>query len=156
MDVFLDTLRRMTPFKVKRISENCILPQRMSRQAAGYDLFACTDKPIVIKPFQRALISTGFCMELPRETEAQIRPRSGLAFKHGVTVLNSPGTIDSDYRGEVKVMLVNLGTDDFEITNSMRIAQMVIVDVVPKDYIEVDELSETERGTGGFGSTGID
>ncbi len=112
------------------------------------------DAPLTLAPGARALIPTGFAMELPEGYEAQIRPRSGLAFKHGVTVLNAPGTIDSDYRGEVKVLLINLGDEPFRIERGMRIAQLVIQPVSHATLIEADELSTSERGTGGFGSTG--
>lgn len=157
MDKFLETVEKIRPFKIKRIHKGCKLPVKMTEQAVGYDVFAQTpgQEPIVIKPLGRALVPTGFCMELIIGTEAQIRPRSGLAWKHGITVLNSPGTIDSDYRGEVKVMLVNLSDEPFEVTNGMRIAQMVIASVLDKNYVEVDKLNDTERGTGGFGSTGF-
>lgn len=112
------------------------------------------DAPLTLAPGARALIPTGFAMELPEGYEAQIRPRSGLAFKHGVTVLNAPGTIDADYRGEVKVLLINLGDEPFRIERGMRIAQLVIQPVSHATLIEADELSTSERGTGGFGSTG--
>lgn len=154
MDDLLDTMRRMIGLRVKRINDKCTLPQRMSEQAAGLDIFACLDEDVVIGPLRRCLVPTGFCMELPVGVEAQIRPRSGLAWKHGVTVLNSPGTIDSDYRGEVKVTLINLGDKDFVIEHGMRIAQMVIAEHEPLKVVEVEELNSTGRGTGGLGSTG--
>lgn len=130
------------------------LPAYETQHAAGMDLKAFMENPVVLKPMQRALIPTGLFMELPIGYEAQVRPRSGLAFKHGITVLNSPGTIDADYRGEIKVLLVNLGTDDFTIQNGERIAQMVIAKHETAEWIKVTELSETNRGTGGYGSTG--
>ena len=125
--------------------------------AAGMDLRAAVDagQPLVLAPGKRALVPTGFIFEIPQGFEAQIRPRSGLAFKNGITCLNTPGTIDSDYRGEVKVLLVNLGDEDFVITRDMRIAQMVIAPVTQARVAEVTETSQTARGSGGFGSTGV-
>lgn len=126
----------------------------MSEWAAGFDLHASVAEPVTLAPGERALIPTGFAMAMPRELEAQIRPRSGLAYKHGITCLNSPGTIDADYRGEVKVLLINHGREPFTIRRGERIAQMVF-QVVPQVRIEeVAELSETVRGEGGFGHTG--
>ena len=120
------------------------------------DISAAIDEPIILKPLQRALVATGFCLEIPQGFEVQIRPRSGLAIKHGITVLNSPGTIDSDYRAEIKVILVNLGEEEFTITPSMRIAQMVIGKVYAMAVQEVSEIDiNTKRGLGGFGSTGV-
>jgi dUTP pyrophosphatase len=110
---------------------------------------------LTIAPGKRALVPTGFIFEIPEGFEAQIRPRSGLAFKHGITCLNTPGTIDSDYRGEVKVLLINLGEEPFEITRGMRIAQVVIAPVTQVCVAEITEVSETTRGAGGFGSTGV-
>lgn len=130
------------------------LPAYESALAAGADLRAAMDKDIVLAPGERALIPTGFAMALPVGYEAQVRPRSGLAAKQGVTVLNSPGTVDADYRGEVKVILVNLGQDPVTISRGMRIAQMVIAPVMQPRFTEVEALSETDRGAGGFGSTG--
>ena len=133
------------------------LPAYETSGAAGMDLRAAVDEnaPMVLAPGSRALVPTGFIFEIPHGFEAQIRPRSGLAFKHGITCLNTPGTIDSDYRGEVKVLLVNLGSDDFTITRGMRIAQMVIAPVTQVSVSEISEVSETARGAGGFGSTGV-
>jgi len=133
------------------------LPVYQSPQAAGMDLLAAvpSDAPVVIAPGQRALIPTGLTMALPDGTEGQVRPRSGLAIKHGLTVLNSPGTIDADYRGEIGVILINLGRESFSVTRGMRIAQLVVQDVVRARVQEVDRLDETSRGSGGFGSTGI-
>ncbi len=122
--------------------------------AAGMDLRAAVSAPVTLAPNQRALIETGFVMALPQNYEAQIRPRSGLAAKFGVTVLNTPGTIDCDYRGEIKVILINLGTDDFTIQRGDRIAQMVIAPVTQARITAVTSLDETSRGAGGFGSTG--
>ena len=133
------------------------LPAYETAGAAGMDLRAAVaeDSPLVLSPGDRLLVPTGFIFEVPEGFEAQIRPRSGLAFKNGITCLNTPGTIDSDYRGEVKVLLVNLGQEPFEITRGMRIAQMVIAPVVQAEVTEAIETSETARGAGGFGSTGV-
>jgi dUTP pyrophosphatase len=133
------------------------VPAYETAGAAGMDLRAAVgdEEPMVLVPGARALVPTGFVMEIPPGFEAQIRPRSGLAFKNGVTCLNTPGTIDSDYRGEVKVLLVNLGQEDFVITRGMRIAQMVIAPVTQVRVAEVTETSDTARGAGGFGSTGV-
>ncbi|MBG6157833.1 dUTP pyrophosphatase [Labrenzia sp. EL_159] len=130
------------------------LPAYQSELAAGLDLLAAVDDPVILAPGQRALVPIGLSMALPAGFEAQVRPRSGLAAKHGVTVLNTPGTIDADYRGEVKVILINLGDAPFEITRGERIAQMVIAPVLQAEITEVAVLSDTERGVGGFGSTG--
>jgi dUTP pyrophosphatase len=127
----------------------------MTPHAAGMDICAAIEQPIVLAPGQIALIPTGFAMALPQGYEAQVRPRSGLAIKHGVTVVNAPGTIDSDYRGEVKVGLINLGPEPFAIRRAERIAQMVVQQVCQLAMCEVDELDDTERSTGGFGSTGV-
>jgi len=118
------------------------------------DLLSAVYEPVILKPMQRALIPTGIAVELPPGYEAQIRPRSGLAIKHGITLLNTPGTIDADYRGEIKVILINLGEEDFVINRGDRIAQMVICPVVRVELEEVEELSTTRRSEGGFGSTG--
>ena len=133
------------------------LPSYETGGAAGMDLRAAVpaDQPLTLKPGERALVPTGFIFEVPHGYEAQIRPRSGLAIKNGITCLNSPGTVDSDYRGEVKVIIANLGQDDFTIERGMRIAQMVIAPVTQVTVSEVMETSETARGTGGFGSTGV-
>jgi dUTP pyrophosphatase len=130
-------------------------PSYQTEQSAGMDLYANLSQPITLKPLQRALISTGLFMALPKGYEAQVRPRSGLAFKKGITVLNSPGTIDADYRGEIGVILVNLSNEDFIVEDGERIAQMVIAKHEQAEWIEVQELSATERGAGGFGSTGV-
>jgi len=130
------------------------LPAYETLLSAGMDLRAFITEPIVIKPMQRTLIPTGFFIELVEGLEAQIRPRSGLAFKNGVTVLNSPGTIDADYRGELKVLLVNLSDIDFTINNGDRIAQMIISNYVKINWTNTESLSETKRGSGGFGHTG--
>ena len=133
------------------------LPAYASASAAGMDLRANLTEPIVLQPLERKLIPTGLFIELPRDCEAQVRPRSGLALKHGITVLNSPGTIDADYRGEIGVILVNLSNEPFEIQPGERIAQMVIAKFQQVELHEVnskDELSDTERGAGGFGHSG--
>ncbi len=133
------------------------LPAYETRGAAGMDLRAAIDHgaTLTIAPGKRTLVPTGFIFEIPEGFEAQIRPRSGLAFKHGITCLNSPGTVDSDYRGEVKVLLINLGEEPFEITRGMRIAQMIIAPAIQARIIETAEATETKRGAGGFGSTGV-
>src|SRR3954465_8179352 len=130
------------------------LTEYATAAAAGLDLKANISEAIVLKPLQRQLISTGLFIELPVGYEAQIRPRSGLAFKNGITVLNSPGTIDADYRGEIKVLLVNLSDAEFTINDGERIAQMVIAKHEQAEWISVEELIETQRGQGGFGHTG--
>jgi len=130
------------------------LPSYATQAAAGMDLRANLDEPIVLKSLERTLVPTGLFMELPVGHEAQVRPRSGLAFKNGVTVLNSPGTIDADYRGEVKVILVNLSNETFTINDGERVAQLVIAKHEQAEWIEVEQLEETARGDGGFGSTG--
>ena len=131
-------------------------PHYATEQSAGMDLRAAVSEqePIVLKPGERALVPTGVQIALPAGFEAQVRPRSGLAFKHGVTVLNSPGTIDADYRGEVKVILVNLAAEPFTITRGERIAQLIVASHAHVEWNVQDELAETERGAGGFGSTG--
>ena len=130
------------------------LPQYATSQSAGIDLRANLAEPVVLKPMERKLIPTGLFIELPEGYEAQIRPRSGLALKHGLTVLNTPGTIDADYRGEIGVILINLSTEDFKIEHGERICQMVIARHEQAEWIQVEELNETERGAGGFGHTG--
>lgn len=130
------------------------LPEKMSELAAGFDLYAAVGEPVELKPGERTLIPAGFQMAMPERLEAQIRPRSGLALKHGITCLNSPGTIDADYRGEVKVLLANLGSEPFVINRRERIAQMVFQLVPQVELFEADELPETRRGEGGFGHTG--
>ena len=144
-------------FKALPHFDGLALPAYETVLAAGADLRAAvdTDSPMTLAPGDRALIPTGFAMALPAGYEAQIRPRSGLAYKHGVTVLNSPGTIDADYRGEVKVLLINHGSDPFTVERGERVAQMVIAPITQPIFVEVDELSETARGAGGFGSTGL-
>ena len=138
--------------KIKKLSSDAIIPAYQSELAAGFDLHSVEE--YVLKPNERKLIKTGLAFEIEEGYEVQIRPRSGLAFKHGITVLNSPGTIDADYRGEIMVLLINLGENDFEIKKGERIAQAVIAPVIQAEFVEVDELSITKRGKGGFGSTG--
>ena len=131
------------------------LPKYETINSAGMDLRANIEEPIVLKPMERRLIPTGLYMALPQGFEAQIRPRSGLAFKKGITVLNSPGTIDSDYRGELMVLLINLSTEEFIVNNGERIAQMVIARHEVAEFQVVEELDDTERGAGGYGHTGV-
>ena len=131
------------------------LPEYKTEFSAGMDLCAFLNSDVVIKPLERVLVPTGLFIELPQGFEAQIRPRSGLAAKYGITVLNTPGTIDSDYRGEIKVMLINLSNQDFVVHNGERICQMVIAKYEKVDLQVVEELSDTVRGQGGFGHTGI-
>jgi dUTP pyrophosphatase len=131
------------------------MPQYSTANSAGMDLRACIEVPIVLKPLQRILVPTGIYIALPEGYEAQVRPRSGLALKHGVTVLNTPGTIDADYRGEVGVILINLGQEDFVINDGVRIAQMVIARYEQAGLLAVEALDETERGSGGFGHSGV-
>ncbi|MDE2577609.1 MAG: dUTP diphosphatase [Hyphomicrobiales bacterium] len=131
------------------------LPAYQSAHAAGVDLVAALEAPLSLAPGARALVPTGLCLELPEGFEAQVRPRSGLALKNGVTVLNAPGTIDADYRGEVQVILVNHGAENFVVERGARIAQMVIAPVTRAAFAEKNNLSQTARGTGGFGSTGV-
>lgn len=141
--------------KVKIVNRsNHQLPEYATPLSAGMDIRANLSEPIVIKPLERKLVPTGLFIELPEGFEAQIRPRSGLAIKKGITVLNSPGTIDADYRGEICVILVNLSSEDFEINDGERICQMVIARHEQAEWTETTELTETERGAGGFGHTG--
>ncbi|MCS7262925.1 MAG: dUTP diphosphatase [Aquificaceae bacterium] len=142
--------------KVKRLphARDLPLPFYATEHASGMDLLAAVEEPLLIKPLGRALVPTGIAVELPPGFEAQVRPRSGLALRHGVTLLNSPGTVDADYRGEVKVILVNLGQEDFLVRRGDRIAQLVVCQVVRVELEEVEELSTTGRAERGFGSTG--
>ena len=147
----------MTEIRFKKLphAADLQLPSYESKSAAGMDIRAALGESITLKPGERTLIPTGLQMALPHGYEAQIRPRSGLAIKHGITMLNSPGTIDADYRGEVKVIAINHGQEDFVVNHGDRIAQMVIAPVVQLNVQEVENLDETERGEGGFGSTGV-
>ena len=130
------------------------LPEYATAAAAGMDLRASLEQPIVLKPLERALVPTGIHIQLPEGYEAQIRPRSGLAIKHGISIVNSPGTIDSDYRGEIRVILVNLSNENFTIQDGERICQMVVAQHATIEWEEVNSLDETRRGSGGFGHTG--
>ena len=142
--------------RIKRLpnTADVPLPARMTQHAAGYDLSAAVTEPTVLQPGDIKLIPCGFAMAIPLGYEAQVRPRSGLSSKHGVTMVNAPGTIDADYRGEVRVPLINLGRAPFTIERGMRIAQMLILPVPASEIVEVEELDETSRGEGGFGHTG--
>ncbi len=145
---------------IKRIRPGAKLPKYMSEQAAGMDVSACldSDEPYghmkVLEPGERAMIPTGLVLEIPPMFEVQVRPRSGMAIKKGITVINSPGTIDADFRGEIMIGLINHSGEDFTIEDGMRIAQIVIAPVIQMEVIEVGEVSETDRGEGGIGSTG--
>jgi dUTP pyrophosphatase len=142
--------------EIKRLpgNEDIFMPQKMSDLASGFDLYAAVTEPLTLNPGERCLVPTGFAIAMPAELEAQIRPRSGLAFKHGITALNSPGTIDADYRGEIKVLLINHGKEAFIIQRNERISQMIF-QIVPQIQLEeVEELRDTVRGSGGFGHTG--
>ena len=141
-------------FGLKIVSKK-YMPVYATEQSAGMDLRAVTDEPIVIKPMQRKLVNTGLFIQLPVGYEAQIRPRSGLALKKGITVLNSPGTIDADYRGEIGVLLINMSQEDFVVNDGERIAQMVIAKYERAKLIQVDSLDDSERGDGGWGHSGV-
>jgi dUTP pyrophosphatase len=143
--------------KIKRLSDaqDLPLPVKMTGQSAGFDLPAAVREPVVLQPGEIRLIPCGFSMALPSGYEAQVRPRSGLSSRHGITLVNTPGTIDADYRGEVRVPLINLGPAPFTVERGMRIAQMVVMPVPPVELVEVNELDETVRGAGGFGHTGL-
>lgn len=145
------------PLQILDHARDLPLPSYATVHSAGVDLFAAVGQgeEILLRPMARALIPTGLAMALPEGFEAQIRPRSGLALNHGITCLNSPGTIDADYRGEIKIMLINLGTESFGITRGMRIAQMVVAPYVQVVFLPTTALPTTERGAGGFGSTGL-
>ena len=144
----------MVKILIKKIQKNILLPEYKTDGSSGLDLLACVEEQIQIKPGEKKLISTGIAVAIPNEFEIQIRPRSGLAAKNGITVLNTPGTIDADYRGEIKVILINLSDKIFKVNKNDRIAQMVIRPIIKGTLEEVDELPETIRGSGGFGSTG--
>ncbi len=153
----MDAMAEEITVAVRRLphAEGLPLPSQASALAAGFDLHAAVDAPVVIAPGRFALVATGIAIALPAGFEAQVRPRSGLAARHGVTVLNTPGTIDADYRGEVKVVLVNFGDRPFLVERGMRIAQMVIAALPRVRLVARNELPRTARGTGGFGSTGV-
>ena len=144
----------MVKVLVKKLNSKVKLPSYKTEGSSGMDLIAFVDKPIEIKPNNSALIPTGLSIAIPEDCEAQIRPRSGLAAKSNISVLNTPGTIDSDYRGELKVILFNHGNKEFIVKNDERIAQMVLTPILKVDFEEVDSLPDTVRGAGGFGSTG--
>lgn len=144
----------LPPLKVRRLREGAVLPRYMTSGAAGLDLAAAPETPITLQPGERALVPTGIALELPPGHEGQVRPRSGLAVRHGVSLLNAPGTVDEDYRGEVKVLLVNLGQRPFTVEPGMRVAQLVVAPVTRVKPVAVDELQDTARGSGGFGHTG--
>jgi len=144
----------MKKILIKRTSKNVSLPKYETSGSSGMDISAFIENNIEIKPGEKSIISTGIHLSIPKGFEVQIRPRSGLAAKKSISVLNTPGTIDADYRGEIKVILINLGKEKFIIENGMRIAQMVVCPIVQAEFEEVNELSITDRGSGGFGSTG--
>lgn len=139
---------------IKKLRPDAIVPQYQTAGAAGLDLCAAIDEPITIQPRGRSAISTGLAMAIPEGFEGQIRPRSGLAMKHGITCTNAPGTVDADFRGAVSVLLINHGSEPFTVEPGHRIAQLVIAPVIQAELVETEELSETARGSGGFGSTG--
>ncbi|AVP87048.1 deoxyuridine 5'-triphosphate nucleotidohydrolase Dut [Candidatus Phycorickettsia trachydisci] len=143
------------PVKILDHAKNLPLPSYASAQSAGMDLYAAISEDIILKPMTRNMVPTGICIALPKGYEGQVRSRSGLAAKHGIMVLNSPGTIDADYRGEIKVILMNLGHEEFVIQPGMRIAQLIIAGYTQASWEKVDELSDTERQAGGFGSSGF-
>lgn len=144
------------PTKIKKLENfKGELPAYKSTWASGFDVCAQLERPLMLEPGQRELIPTGLAFEIPQGFEIQARPRSGLAAKQGISIVNTPGTIDSDYRGEVKIILINLGHETVEINDGERIAQLVIAPVFQADFEEVAELSDTDRGAGGFGSTGV-
>lgn len=138
---------------IKRLNDKAILPEYQTEHAAAMDIHACLDVPVTLAPMERYIIPTGFALEVPVGYEAQIRARSGLSIKHGITMVNGVGTIDADYRGEVGVLVINLGSEDFVIEPAMRVAQLLIAPVQRVVWQEVDQLSETARGDGGYGST---
>jgi dUTP pyrophosphatase len=139
---------------LQRLHPAAVVPQRMTDAAAGYDLHACLEHELRLVPGARIRVPTGWALAIPMGFEGQVRPRSGLAFRHGVTVLNAPGTIDADYRGELAVVLVNLGQEPFVIAHGDRVAQLVVAPVAPAQWVEVRQLPASHRGEGGFGSTG--
>ena len=144
----------MVKVLVKKLNSKAQLPKYKTSGSSGMDLMALIENPIKIKPQESALIATGIAIDIPEGTEVQIRPRSGLAAKSSISVLNTPGTIDSDYRGEIKIILFNHGKEDFTINNNDRVAQMVLMPILKTEFEEVEDLPETLRGSEGFGSTG--
>ena len=143
----------MVKLLIKKLQKNIILPEYKTDGSSGMDLMANVEQTVKILPGEKKIISTGIMVAIPKQYEIQIRPRSGLAAKNGISVLNTPGTIDSDYRGEIKVILINLGKDIFEINKNDRIAQMIVCPIIKVELKEVESLPETVRGEGGFGST---
>jgi dUTP pyrophosphatase len=146
---------RSIKLKITKLNSLAMIPAYATKHAAGMDLCAALEKPAVMKPREIKLIPTGLALEIPQGYEGQVRPRSGLALKHGISIVNAPGTIDADYRGEVGVILINLGTQIFTINPGDRIAQLVISPVVKTQIVEVKTLQKTKRGAGGFGHTGV-
>ena len=144
----------MVKVLIKKLNPQVKLPSYKTEGSSGMDLMALIEKPIKIKPQSSVLISTGLSIAIPEDTEVQIRPRSGLAAKSSISVLNTPGTIDSDYRGEIKIILFNHGKEEFTVNNGDRIAQMILIPVLKAEFEEVEELPKSVRGSGGFGSTG--
>lgn len=140
--------------EIQKLHPQAVLPRYMTQLAAGMDVCAVLDAPVSLAPGQRRLLSTGLAFAIPEGFEVQVRPRSGLAIKHGIGIVNSPGTIDADYRGEIKIILINFGQEEFIINPGERIAQLVVAPVVRATLAEVDVLSATQRGSGGFGHTG--
>lgn len=138
----------------KKLRPDAVVPKYMTDGAAGMDISAVVDEPITLRPGERTMIHTGLAIAVPPGFEGSVRPRSGLARDHGLTLVNSPGTLDSDYTGEVRIMMINLGAEPFTIEHGLRVAQMVIAPVARAELVEVEELTETARGAGGFGSTG--
>ena len=145
----------MTKILIKRFSNKVLTPKYETKGSSGMDIAAFIENKIIINPGSKEIIPTGFSLSIPKGYEVQIRPRSGLAAKQGISVLNTPGTIDADYRGEIKVILINLSKNKFIVENGLRIAQMVVCPVIQAEFQEVQELSKTTRGSGGFGSTGV-
>ena len=141
--------------EIKVTAQEGFLPAYQSAEAAGADLKACVTQPVTLEPGERSIVPTGVSLEIPSGFEGQVRPRSGLAHRHGITMVNTPGTIDADYRGEVKVILINLGQSPFTVNRGDRIAQLIIAPVTPARFVSSRELTETGRSAGGFGSTGV-
>ena len=144
----------MVKVLIKKLDKQAIIPKYETVGSSGLDLSANINSNLIIKPGEKCLIPTGLAVSIPKGYELQIRPRSGLAIKNSITVLNTPGTIDSDYRGEIKIVLINLGNEDFKVTSGSRIAQMILCPVSIAEIEEIEDLDKTDRGSGGFGSTG--
>lgn len=145
----------MVKVKVKKLHPDAVVPNYMTEHAAGLDLCTVVDAPVVLEPGERTLLPTGLAMEIPPGFEGQVRPRSGLALKQGISLVNSPGTIDADYRGEIGIIIVNHGKESVEFKAGDRVAQLIIAPVTQASLVEVDELNETHRSSGGFGHTGV-